>query len=484
MKRISLFIFIHLSFLLSVIGAQSFDSEKTNLIIVYPDQMRGQAMGFVGQEPVQTPYLDRFASQGLVLTEAVSNYPICSPTRASLMTGQYPQGHGVWGNSNTITAPFGYELKETAQTWSDILDNQGYSLGYIGKWHLDSPHAPYINTLNNAGKVKWNEWTHPDRRHGFDFWYAYGTYDQHNKPMYWAGSATRDSFNYVHQWGPEHETDLAIKYIKNENEVYRDPSQPFALMIAMNPPHMPYAAVPERYKAIYNDIPLDSLIQRPNIPAAGTKWGDYYRKHIRNYYAMITGVDEQFGRILNVLKKTGLEKNTIVLFSSDHGNCLGIHDQISKNNHYEESMRIPFIIRWPGKINPRQDKLLISTPDVFPTLLGLLGFTEKIMNEIDGIDYSSLFLSGENVRPRSQLYIYTPPGKIDMGRRGIRTHQFTLMMSRIESEADQITLYDNLSDMYQLNNIATERQDVIKELKGELKMWLEKTNDPWIKHLK
>jgi len=71
-----------------------------------------------------------------------------------------------------------------------------------------------------------------------------------------------------------------------------------------------------------------------------------------------------------------------------------------------------------------------------------------------------------------------------MGRRGIRTHQFTLMISRIESEADQITLYDNLSDMYQLNNIATERQDVIKELKGELKMWLEKTNDPWIKHLK
>ena len=134
-------------------------------------------------------------------------------------------------------------------------------------------------------------------------------------------------------------------------------------MIAMNPPHMPYASVPERYKAIYNDIPLDSLIQRPNIPAAGTKWGDNYRKQIRNYYAMITGVDEQFGRILNVLKKTGLEKNTIVLFSSDHGNCLGIHDQISKNNHYEESMRIPFIIRWPGKINPRQDKLLISTPD-------------------------------------------------------------------------------------------------------------------------
>ena len=124
MKQISLFIFIHLSFLLSVIGAQSFDSEKTNLIIVYPDQMRGQAMGFVGQEPVQTPYLDRFASQSLVLTEAVSNYPICSPTRASLMTGQYPQGHGVWGNCNTLRAPFGYELKETAQTWSDILDNQ------------------------------------------------------------------------------------------------------------------------------------------------------------------------------------------------------------------------------------------------------------------------------------------------------------------------------------------------------------------------
>ena len=112
--------------------------------------MRGQAMGFLEQEPVRTPYLDQFASQSLVFTEAVSNYPICSPTRASLMTGQYPQGHGVWGNCNTITAPFGYELEETAQTWSDILKKQGYSMGYIGKWHLDSPHEPYINTSNGG----------------------------------------------------------------------------------------------------------------------------------------------------------------------------------------------------------------------------------------------------------------------------------------------------------------------------------------------
>ena len=477
------FFLTHLIFLLSVVAAQPPKSTKTNLIIVYPDQMRGQAMGFVEQEPVQTPYIDQFASQSLVLTEAVSNYPICSPTRASLMTGQYPQGHGVWGNCNTITAPFGYELEEAAQTWSDILKNQGYSMGYIGKWHLDSPYEPYINTSNNAGKVKWNEWTPPSRRHGFDYWYAYGTYDQHNKPMYWTTSANRNSFNYVNQWGPEHETDLAIKYIKNEKKNYRDPSQPFALMVSMNPPHMPYAAVKDRYKAIYADIPLEDLIQRPNIPAEGTKWGDYYRKHIRNYYAMITGVDEQFGRILTVLEETGLEDNTIVLFSSDHGNCLGIHDQISKNNHYEESMRIPLIIRWPGKISARQDNLLISTPDVFPSLLGLLGLTEEISNDIGGTDYSPIFLTGEGERPSSQLYIYSPPGNKDMGRRGIRTHRYTFMMSRIEGETDQIELYDNRSDMYQLRNISDQRQDIIDDLYAELKMWLKKTDDPWIKHI-
>jgi len=457
-------------------------NKRPNLVIIYPDQMRGQAMGFVGREPVKTPNIDRFASESLVLTNAISNYPICSPTRASFMTGQYVQQHGVWSNCNTISAPFGYELKENARTWSDVLSDNGYSLGYIGKWHLDNPKEPYINSSNNAGKVKWNEWTMPSRRHGFDYWYAYGTYDQHSKPLYWANNAGRNEFEYVDQWGPEHETDRAIQYLKNENNNFRDPDKPFALMVSMNPPHMPYELVPEKYKALYADIPLEELTKSPNIPAAGSKWGDYYRDKISNYYAMISGVDEQFGRILAVLKEEGLDENTIVLFSSDHGNCLGIHDKISKNNHFEESVRVPFIIRWPGNIGAREDDLLLSTPDVYPTLLSLMGLGDDVSSEVNGTSYAGLFLTGEGERPGSQLYMTVPPGQEDMGERGVRTHQYTLMINK-QDDLSTIELYDNLADPYQLNNLSDERPEVVEELGGELKYWLSKTNDPWIKHL-
>lgn len=457
--------------------------DPVNLIILFPDQMRGQAMGFLNQEPVLTPHLDRFATESLVLTNVISNYPICSPTRASLMTGKYAQQHGVWSNCNSDSAPFGYELQETARCWSDILKDKGYSLGYIGKWHLDNPHEPYIDCKNNEGDLKWNEWCPPSRRHGFDFWYAYGTYDYHDKPMYWSDTASRNAYFYVDQWGPEHETDLAIRYIKNEDKKYREQGKPFALMVSMNPPHMPYELVPDKYKEMYADMPLGILTQRPNIPPAGTEWGDYYRENIKNYYAMITGVDEQFGRILKSLEETGLKEHTIVLFTSDHGNCLGIHNKISKNFHYEESVRVPFLIRWPGKIPAGKDDLLLSTPDIYPTLLGLMGFNMDIPEDVSGINYASLFLTGQGERPFSQLYMSAVPGRTDMGRRGVRTRQYTLMISKGDEEVDQIELFDNRTDPYQLNNLSESRKDVVEGLRDELKIWLMKTHDPWIRHL-
>ena len=162
--------------------------------------------------------------------------------------------------------------------------------------------------------------------------------------MYWSTHAPRDSFNIVNEWGPAYETNLAINYIENQKNEYRQAGKPFALVVSMNPPHMPYDAVPKKYKELYEDIPMDDLTIRPNIPLAGTKWGDYFRMNIKNYYAMMTGIDEQVGRLLITLKGQGLSENTIVVFTSDHGNCLGIHDKISKSNYYEESVRVPFLI--------------------------------------------------------------------------------------------------------------------------------------------
>tara|TARA_R110000868_G_scaffold13102_9_gene61703 strand:- start:2538 stop:4049 length:1512 start_codon:yes stop_codon:yes gene_type:complete len=459
------------------------DEKKPNLLIVFPDQMRGQAMGFIGQEPVITPNLDNFAKQSLVITDAVSNFPICSPARASLMSGKYPFGHGVLQNNNSLSAKYGYELSATERCWSDILDEKDYNLGYIGKWHLDNPHEPYIDCSNNQGDKKWNEWTPPNKRHGFDYWYAYGTYDEHMRPLYWSTDSGRQDFQYENQWGPELETDKAIAYLKNEGSKFRDSNNPFALVVSMNPPHAPYNQVPEKYKAVYKNIPIENLVERPNIPAAGTEYGDYYRKHIKDYYGMITGIDAQFGRIMQALDEYNLSENTIVLFLSDHGNCLGIHNVVSKDFHYEESMVVPFIIRWPGRIKPRKDNLLVSMPDVYPTLMDMMGFNQEIPKDVEGVSYASNFLKENGRRPESQLYMYTPYGKPDMGRRGIRTDRYTMMMSRWHGKLNSLELYDNVNDPYQMNNIGQTDSETVAALTKKLKKLLKKNNDPWIKHL-
>jgi len=458
------------------------EAQHPNLVIVFPDQMRGQAMGFTGEEPVLTPRLDQFASEGIVLDQAVSTSPVCSPFRAMFMTGKYPLSNHVRTNCNSKSAPFDNQLRQNDTTWSDILQKKGYSLGYIGKWHLDAPYEPHVDCANNKGEMAWNEWCPPGRRHGFDFWYAYGTYDYHDRPMYWSTAAGRDEFHYVDQWGPEHEADLAIKYIQNRDGEYRNSDKPFALVVSMNPPHMPYDRVPDKYKDLYKEADTTALYSRPSIPPPGTRWGDYYRKNIRNYYAMITGVDEQFGRILDAIEDAGQDKNTIVLFTSDHGNCLGIHDKISKSNPYEESMRVPFILRWAGKLQPRHEDLLISTPDIYPTLMKLMGMEEYIPSSVQGTSYADFLLERNRDQPNSQLFMMLPfPGGSEKyGSRGVRTDRYTLVINRKSGEPADTILYDRHADPYQLNNIAARKPERVNSLfLTELKPGLVKLGDPF-----
>lgn len=463
-------------------GTQPAASGSPNLLIVIPDQWRGQALGFLNEDPVVTPNLDALAQQGLVFPQAVVNYPVCSPSRAMLMTGQYPHANGVLGNANSETAPFGYELTRAHRTWSDVLAEQGYSLGYIGKWHLDSPHEPYVESYNNTAEFAWNEWTPPERRHGFDFWYAYGTYDRHLRPMYWETDAPRDQAIHVDEWGPEHEADVAIRYLRNEGGEYRDPDRPFGLVVAMNPPHMPYDHLPDRYLEPYAGQSHRDLLVRANVDLeSDAPMAELARNHTKNYFAMMTGVDEQLGRILAALDREGLSDNTIVIFTSDHGNCLGAHGEVSKNNHYEESMRVPFLIRWPGRIPAGQDDLLLSTPDVMPTVLELTGFADQIPETVEGESRASLFLTGDGPRPTSQLYIWVPPGQPAWGRRGVRTHRYTLMISKMPGEAPATVLHDNLEDPHQLENIAPAKPDIVNRLvEDELNPWLKHTGDPWL----
>lgn len=479
-KRIFLVFPMLLIGLVGIAQNSTKSNTKPNLLIILADQWRGQALGFEGKEPVKTPYLDKFAKESLVLQQMVSNYPVCSPARAMLMTGQFPIKNRVYSNVNSSSAPFGIELQKDAVCWSDVLKSNGYSNGYIGKWHLDSPYEPYIPTSNNIGKVAWNEWTAPDRRHGFDYWYGYGTYDVHNKPMYWDTNASRDNFHYVNQWGPIHEADKAIEYMKNEGGKLRKSDAPFSLVVSMNPPHSQYETVPENYYNIYKDVPLSSLVKDANIPPVGTENGDQYRKDIRYYYANITGVDEQIGRIIQGLKDQKLDDNTIVIIMADHGNCLGKHDEVSKNNIFEESLRIPFIVYWKGHIMARKDnQFLGSIPDVYPTILDLMGLKNAIPKDLDGTSYAQYFLNGKGSTPSEQFIlgaIISNNAKINTGFRGVRTKDFKLAYVKKKNKG-AFELYDLNADPFEMKNIYNPNNTIVKKLKPVLKHWLQKTND-------
>jgi arylsulfatase A-like enzyme len=475
--------FLLLLFVFYTSSAVSQSRKSPNLVIILADQWRGQALGFEGKEPVKTPLLDQFAKESLVLGQMVSNYPVCSPARAMLMTGQYPLKNRVYSNVNSNSAPFGVELQKNAVCWSDILKQNGYSNGYIGKWHLDSPYKPYIPTSNNTEKLAWNEWTAPDRRHGFDYWYAYGTYDEHDKPMYWDTNAKRDEFKYVNEWGPIHEADKALTFLKNEEGKVRKEGAPFSLVVSMNPPHSNYQTVPQKYYDLYKDTPMEDLVKDPNIPAAGTEMGDQYRKDVRYYYANVTGVDEQIGRIIQGLKDLKLDENTIVVITADHGNCLGKHSEISKNNIYEESIRIPFIVYWKGRIKPRIDnEFLGNIPDVYPTLLDLMGLKNKIPKEVDGKSYAQYYINGKGEKPAEQYLlgaIVSNSVKVNTGFRGIRTNDYKLAFVKKKGKGEY-ELYNLKNDPFELNNIYNPDLQIVKKMKPVLVQWLEKTNDGFV----
>lgn len=471
-----------LLFPILAMGIQAQEKQSSpNLIFIMADQWRGDALGCLGKEAVKTPHLDQLASEGVNFTNAVSSYPVSSPARGMLMTGMYPVHSKVTGNCNSATAPYGVELPESARCWSDVLKDQGYELGYIGKWHLDSPYQPYIETSNNKGKIAWNEWCPKERRHGFSHWIAYGTYDYHLKPMYWDTDASRDEFYFVDQWGPEYETDRTIDYIANRDNKLRDAGKPFALVVSMNPPHTGYELVPDKYKEIYRDVDVETVCNSPIIAPKGTKMGDFYRKSVLDYYACMTGVDEQVGRIIRQLKEQGLFENTIVVFTSDHGDSMGMHEHIGKNIYYEEAMRIPMMISWPEKIAPRRNStLMIAFADLYPSLLSLMGFKEQIPAEVQTFDLSASILSLEKAQEVVQPYYYLLPENLMTGYRGLRTKKYTFVVHATNGRTDEWILFDREQDPFQRNNIAPDQPALIKQFTSQLKDWLKKTNDPFM----
>lgn len=430
--------------------------ERKNLIYIFADQWRAQAIGAAGEDPVSTPNMDAFAAQSMACTNAVSTYPLCSPHRAALLTGKYPQSCGMWTNCKTGLDDV-VMLRPQEVTITDVLWKAGYDTAYIGKWHLDgSEENFYHHPL--SGAENWDAYTPPgERRHHIRFWISYGAMDSHMSPHYWKNTPDMVRPN---QWSPEYETDMALEYLKN-----RPQEVPFCLFLSWNPPHPPYDQVPEKYLDLYRD---KALPDRSNVPEEWRHDAVFQQKK-REYFAAVTGLDEQFGRLMAYLAESGLEKDTLVVLSADHGDCMGSHGRYGKNIWYEESIRIPLYFRGPG-IAPGKTDVLFASQDHMPTVLEILGV--PVPDTVEGQDLHSFILDSQKENREGKAgepedtFLCMMPGMPELvapyrklglnprafGWRGIRTKSHTYIIDRgcTPGQEAKRLLYDNENDPYQM----------------------------------
>lgn len=419
---------------------------QPNVVFVFADQMRAQATGYAGDPNVRTPKLDAFARESVNCSTAVSCCPVCSPYRASLMTGQYPHTHGVFVNDVC--------LSDSATSIAEVFDSAGYDTAYIGKWHLDGHgRSAFIPR---------------ERRQGFDYWKVLEcTHDYNHSPYYghtpqkllWQG------YDAIAQ------TQEAVSYLKSR----KPGSKPFALFVSWGPPHNPYETAPKEFKDLYHP---DRIVLRPNVPA---KVAEASRLDLAGYYAHISALDECFGRIVDAVNASGSAEDTIVVFTSDHGDMLGSQGQIRKQRPWDESILVPFLLRYPQKLGKTSRTITapFNAPDVMPTILGLCDL--RVPSEVEGADLSHLLAEETGHKPHSALIAcYQPFGewtRPEGGReyRGVRTERYTY----VRDLNGPWLLYDNKTDPYQLQNLIvdTELSDLRHSLDKELTARLEVLGD-------
>lgn len=433
-------------------NARAAKSRQPNILYVFSDQWRATDHGYAGNREVMTPNLDRLASQSVNFTHAVSGIPVCCPHRASLVTGKYPLTHGLYLNDLSLSP----EHRSVAH----CLNGAGYSTGWIGKWHIDG-----------QGR---GEFTPPERRQGFQYWRTLECTHNYNQSPYYDDSPEK---KFWQGYDAIAQTADAQNYLENYSR--SDTDSPFALFLSWGPPHAPYHSAPEKYQQRYAD---KDLTLRENVP-------DEHReaalKDYRGYYAHMTALDDCMGELLKTLEETGLADNTIVVYTSDHGDMLHTRGAMKKQQPWDESLRVPFLLRWPEKLNnqPRKISMPLDTPDIMPTLLGLSDV--EIPEEVEGIDRSGVILGTEEPDDDHAALMTCPApfgqwNREKGGReyRGVRTTRYTYCRDL----NGPWLLYDNQTDPFQMDNLVDQPAHAAlqEKLDGQLNALLEKTADEFL----
>lgn len=431
--------------------------QRPNVLYVFSDQHRAASLPGEPLNQALAPTLDRFRRENLSMDQCISNFPLCTPHRAILISGLYPTESGIVSNLQT--------LETTTPGLGEAFKRAGYHTGYVGKWHLYQGEGKFVP----KGPL----------RFGFEDWHVWANTNKHYDGITF-NPETGERIT-IPGYQPTGMTDQALEFLKEQK-----PDKPWMLVVSWNPPHPPYNP-PAEDAAPY---PPAGLELRPNVRLSTPAdqiikpWPEFQnmetlRKAEQGYYGAITAVDKEFARLLSALDEHGMAENTIVIYTSDHGDNMGSHGHMEKQMPHEESVRVPFMVRLPGEAKARSSDTLFASVDIYPTLCGLAGI--PVPRHCSGRDHSSLMRGNAKFDGPEMVFLMNVKGPSDHfeanvpSYRGVRTRTHTYAMQL----DGRWCLYDNIADPYQLKNLIREpaSQPLIERLEAALRAWGKRTGD-------
>lgn len=459
-------------------------AKRPNVLYVFDDEHRFQSMpGEPFSDAIDAPNLDAFRRANFSMERCISNYPLCSPYRGMMMTGLWPYQNGITRNW--------IELGTTFESLGHVFDKAGYRTAYVGKWHLSGPG--HDRAFIPAGP----------HRQGFQDWHVWGAVDRH---MSYSFTYNPDTGEKIQPEGYQTTlmADQAVKIIREQ----KGSDTPWMMIVSWHPPHFPVDDAPAEDEAYFAD---KKVALRPNVKTGISERGpirskEAIEKFHQGYYAHIRAVDREFGRLLKTLDETGQAGNTIVVFTSDHGEMAGSHGRMYKQVPHEESTRVPFFVRYPG-VTPRgKSETLFASIDVYPTLCGLAGI--PVPSHCKGRDLSAA-MRGQHVTDSEVVFLinqgggkaaeeagavgaapnlvvhakgnpggdgngggYAPPNF-----RGLRSKTHTYAVAH----DGRWLLFDNVKDPYQQNNLVDDpaQKPLIDHFDRLIADWLKQADDPF-----
>jgi len=403
-----------------------------NLLIIHTDQLSCWALSAYAKELtktpnygkilVETPHIDTLARDGAICHNFFTNSAVCTPSRGCLLTGRYPHAHGAYRNN--------IEMNRDETTIAHVLQRNGYETGYAGKWHLDGPPKP--------------GWVKPDRSMGFAdcrFMFNRGHWkkivDQpEGNPRAFPYKVMGDEKTFTTDWL----ADKAIDFISKRR------SKPFFYMVSIPDPHGPFT-VREPYMSMYNpdDMTVPRTFDKSSSPKGRSRkqTEQRMRESKARYCGLVKCIDYNVGRILECLKERKILDDTVIVFTTDHGEYMGEHGLYGKNQWYRTAYQIPFLVRWPKKIRPEMViNHFVTNVDVQQTLLGLMEI--EACGREQGRDASPL-LRGERVEWIDEAMIHHSTLK----SAGIFTPEYELVL---KADGNHM-LFNRANDPEQTKNL-------------------------------